>query len=428
MVFQIAVILLISLFLGLVCKKLSQPLLLGYIFTGMIFSFLFHPTTETELFLEHLGHFGLLMLIFKIGLEFDIDKFKKLWKKSALLFIIQGMFAFLVACVLQYIHAFHLSMVILLTFLIMLNSAAISVKLLEEFHQLQTQDGAFILSVLILQDLAIVPIVIILSEMSNASFSNIALKVGGSIFGLCILMKYLSDSSVQIFQSLKLIFDGNREIIILASMSFFFLFAFLSESVGLASSYGTFLAGLILGSSGMRHDVFDVISPLENLLMMIFFIYVGSLINIFYVLNNWMMVVLLSLICLFVNLFVNYLALRVLRFPKGKSFFLASILTQAAEFSFTFIAILAKNQQLNQNQVDLLNTLCVISLILGSIFPFIIKKIIKEIEKRTREKIEKEEVLDNDVSCVLIDTKKNKSVLRKVFTLQYFNKSKKDEK
>lgn len=416
MIFRIALLLLVSLLFASFFKKISQPYLLGYILTGVVLGPILTRSPESKLLIEHLGEFGLLMLIFQIGIEFDLEKFKSLWKKSVALFLIQSILSFSFAKLLAYYFNFDISLVILITCLIVLSSTAVVVRLLDEMNQLHTEDGSFIISILILQDLAIIPITIILTEMKNASLTSVSIKVGGSILGLFFLMQYLSNSSKKFLKPLRLIFDGNQEIVTLASIAISLSFASIAELLGLAPSYGTFLAGLILGSFGNRHDILDVINPIGSMLMMVFFIYVGSLINLSYITANLFMVILLSLGFLSVTMLVNYITLRILNFSKIRSFFISSVISQASEFSFSFIVILFNSRILSDDHKNLLNTLCVISLTLGSIIPLVSRKIIKDLKRLEREKGLELDSLDDDVSTI-----KKRKVKKDFFPITLFS-------
>lgn len=377
MILIISTLLVISLFFSFCFTKISKPALLGYILTGVILGP--YLSKEYSEIIYNLGHFGLLMLIFEIGIEFDLKKFKENYVISSLIFFIQLIISFSFSYLICYFYKIDFLICLLVTFLLVLSSTAVVIKLLDAMNKLYTRTGGIIISILILQDLAIVPITIILSQAKNASIKVISSKVFISIFILYVLICYLSSSFDRVCSPLKVIFDGNQEMMTLALMTFCFAFAALSEYAGLSASYGPFLAGLMLGSVGSKHDMLDFIKPIGSILLMIFFIYVGSKVNLVYLKENIILIIVLTFVLLIAKILINYIALLLVGYSKRKSFLISTILSQASEFSFSFVAILTNISKLSIAQANLINTLCIISLTLGSIVPLFASAISKYI-------------------------------------------------
>lgn len=374
MIDDITLLLSISLSFALGSKWLGQPFLLGYIITGLCLGpFISHASKYSEV-INMLGEFGLLMLVFHIGIEFDLDDFKKLWKRAILVFSLQTLGSLFFGWLLRGLFGCSVSFCLLCSFLLVLSSTAVVVRLLSEMEELDPADHSLIMSILIFQDLAIVPITIILNGVEDASISTISWKVGLAIAGLCALITFLSDSSSnsgakRFLRPLLWIFDGNQEIMTLASLAMCFSFSSISELLGFSHSYGPFLAGLILGSLGNKHEILAFSSPIGSILLMLFFIFIGTNIDIWFIGRNFLIILFLTLLMLALKIFINFVVLRLLNYDKNKSFFIAIVLSQASEFSFSFLAILLANKSINLYQNQLITTLCVVSLTLGSVLP-----------------------------------------------------------
>ena len=369
MVQEIALLMVTSLSFALGFGWLGQPQLLGYIATGMVLGPFFRQS-QHYIFIDILGQFGMLMLLFMIGIEFNLKKFKKIWKEALCIFFAQLSFSFIIAFFLQYILQICLQFAVLLAFLFTLSSTAVVIKLLEEMDVLNTSNGSLIVSILIIQDLAIAPMIIILKGFQQQqSLMEIMLKILFSVGVLSLLIWYLSEKSNKIFKPIKVLFEQNQETMTLASLAICFGFAALSDGLGLSHSYGPFLAGLILGSFGNKHEIIHYAKPIGSILMMMFFIFIGSRIDLSYVWNELQLLIILSLVLVSIKLFMNYMILIFMGFSKKNSFFVSSMLSQASEFSFMFVAILYSAKVISGEYQMFLDTLIVISLTLGSILP-----------------------------------------------------------
>ncbi|WP_342262074.1 cation:proton antiporter [Alphaproteobacteria bacterium endosymbiont of Tiliacea citrago] len=401
---DLTLLLVISLFFSLGSKWLGQPFLLGHILTGLCLGPFFGHVSFYSRLAHSLGDLGLLMLIFHIGIKLDLNDFKKMWKQALLIFLLQLFFGLILGFILLKFFHFNLAYSLLCAFLLVLSSTAVVVKLLDEMDELAPEDQSLIVSILIIQDLAIVPMSIILNGIENASFLNITWKVGLSIVGLCGLIQFLStysNKSQKVLKPLKHIFElvedsgnekvdekkkkeANQEVITLASLAMCFSFSSLSELLGFSHSYGPFLAGLILGSLGNKKQILAFSKPIGSLLLMSFFIFIGTNIDIPYIKENYVLIVILTLLTLIVRFLVNYCVLRIMKFDSLKSFFISIVLSQASEFSFSFLGILLVTNGINSYQYKLITTLCIISLTLGSVLPLIAQSVKRVYDKVTK--------------------------------------------
>lgn len=384
---DLTLLLIISLSFALGSKWLGQPFLLGYVLTGICLGpFFSHASVYSDL-IDALGEFGLLMLIFHIGIEFNLNDFKRLWKKAIAIFSLQLLASLFFGIILYCFLDFNIAYSLMCSFLLVLSSTAVVIRLLEEMDELDPRDESLIVSVLIFQDLAIVPMSIILNGVEGASFLSISWKVMLAIMGLCLLIHFLSHSSnkaQKFLRPLMWIFDGNQEIMTLASLAMCFSFSSISYMLGFSHSYGPFLAGLILGALGKKHQILSFSRPIGSILLMSFFIFVGTNIDITYIKENYLLILLLTVLTLILKIAINYGVLRFLKYDKIKSFFIAIVLSQASEFSFSFLGILLSNKSINVHQYKLITTLCIISLTLGSVLPLFAQYI-----KRMYDKVKK---------------------------------------
>lgn len=370
---EMALLLTTSLFFAMGFAWLGQPYLLGYIATGVFLGPLLKSLGDSSL-IHAFGHLGMLMLLFTIGIEFDLVKFRKIWKKSVIIVLLQLILSAVCALILQAVFELSLEYSVLIAFLLTLSSTAVVVKLLEQMGEFGSANGSLIISILIVQDLAIVPMMLILRSFgSQFEMRHLLLELTVSVSFLVGLIVYLGKKSNRLLNPLKSIFNGNQETMTLASATFCFGFSALASVLGLSSAYGAFLAGLIIGSFGNKKEVLQFALPISSMLIMMFFISIGLQIDPDYILHNWFMLLIVVGALILAKIFMNYLILRSLRFSAKKSIFVSTMLSQASEFSFTFVAILVNSTLLDSDHRNMMNAVVVISLTFGSILPIVAK-------------------------------------------------------
>jgi CPA2 family monovalent cation:H+ antiporter-2 len=368
-----ALILMTSLIFAITFAHFGYPYLLGYIFTGIFLGPFFVRIIEYPVVIEILGEMGLLMLLFIVGIEFDLIKFKKSWKKSLLIFAMQFSISFMFFMFLKFLINFSTEYAVLFSFLMTLSSTAVVVKLLEEMGELNSDNGYLIISILIVQDIAVLPMMLILNGMDDMLFI-VSLKMLFSIGVLVALIYYLGLEHNKEFNMLRRVFKGNQEIMTLTSLAICFAFSSLAAYLDLSNAYGAFLAGLILGSFGNKNTIIRFSLPVGTMLIMMFFISVGASVNINYIIANWYKLVFFSFSFIGAKILFNYSILQVLRIRKRDSFFIAMMLSQASEFSFSFLVIMFNRGVLSPEMKNMLDALVIISLTVGSILPVICKR------------------------------------------------------
>lgn len=380
MIQETALLLVTSLVFALGFIWLRQPTLLGYIAAGVLLGPSFVKLIEYPMFIEILGSFGMLMLLFLVGLELDIREFRKVWHIALITLFAQIITSLLIAFSLGFIFLWSLEKVLLIASLLMLSSTAIAVTLLEEMKKLNTEKGALTISILIAQDLALVPIILILRGFSQkAMFHEIAIKLFVAIGFLALLMMYLGNNSKKNgLKPLKKIFQGNNETMTLAGITVCFCCASISAFLGLSYPYGAFLGGLVLGSFGNRKEIIQVAMPISSMLVMMFFLSIGANINVDFLIKNWITIITISLAITVFKTIINYLILRSLGCGHKKSAFVGIMLGQSSEFSFSLIVLSFQAGTLSLDSKNMLDSLIIFSLTFGSIWPVISRNLFKK--------------------------------------------------
>jgi len=257
--------------------------------------------------------------------------------------------------------------VIILACAIALSSTAVAIKMLERIDELRTNTGRIAIGVLIAQDLAIVPIILIIRGMGGGGFNNLVLiKVGISIAILLAMILFFGRKKSVRLPFSKTI-EQNPDLTPLAALVFCFGSAFISGSIDLSAAYGAFLGGLILGNTTERHTMVKATKPIQSVLMMVFFLSIGLLMDLSYIWHNLGKVLILLAFITIGKTFINVSILHLLKQPWPRAFLAGVILAQMGEFSFLLAQIGTEVKLLTDDGHKLIISLAVLSL---AISPF----------------------------------------------------------
>jgi len=364
----IAIVVVAALAFGIAMRRLGQPAVLGYILTGALLGPSAIGVVENREAIRTLAELGVLTLLFAIGMELSLRGIRDVWKVALVTTLLQitvglgGMFA--LGSVLGW--SYELSTVI--GFVVALSSTAVTVKMLEEIGELRTRVGQITVGILVAQDLAVVPMMLIVGSFGGEEGlgPDAIVKVVLSIAFLALLILYLSRR-----QRLRLPFTQSigrdADLTPLASLAFCFGAAALSGLMGLSPAYGAFLAGLVIGNSTSRRILHRHTAPIQSILLMIFFLSIGLLIDFSYILDNLGTVL---LIVTFVAIFKTALNIALIAFMGEswpRAFLSGALLAQLGEFSFVLAALGISSGALTDEDHRLIVAVTVVSL-LGSPF------------------------------------------------------------
>lgn len=337
---SIALVTTAALLCGLTLIRLRQPAIVGYILAGVVLG----PTglrvisnTET---VQTLAELGVIMLLFLIGMELSLRGFQSVYKTAlatAALQIIMSIGLFWTAG--QFLH-WGIERVLVFGFATALSSTAVAIKILEETDDLRTPVGRITVSVLIAQDLAVIPMLLIISAFGEGGMPGgiIAAKMAFAIGFLGLLVWFLSQRE-KLTLPLTDWIVSRPEIIPLAAMAFCFTWAAISGLLGLSTAYGAFAAGLVIGNSNVRSALHTAAVPIQTILLMVFFLSIGLLIDVNFIINNWQLVLIVLSIVTLLKTAVNVMILHLfLGKPWDRSFHSGVVMAQVGEFSFIIVA------------------------------------------------------------------------------------------
>ena len=364
----IAITALAALACGIGFTRLKQPALVGYIIAGLLLGPSALGLVENREYISLLAELGVLLLLFLVGMELNIRDFRSVWRIASLATGMQILVSVLIMLALSRLFAWPLGLAVLLGFMFAVSSTAVAIKMLEDVGELDTRVGRLTVGVLIAQDLAVVPMMLIINAMAVGQFSfdglsEIVLSLG--ILGGVIL--FLSRNT-----QFRLPFAGlvtnDRNLTPLAGLTFCFAFAALSGLIGLSPAYGAFLAGLIIGNSADRAIMMRRVYPIQSILIMVFFLSIGLLIDLRFIWENIGVVLLLLLLVTVCKTALNVVIFRVLREPWPRAMLSGVMIGQIGEFSFLLAATGLATGLINTEEYPLVVAVTVLSLAVSPVW------------------------------------------------------------
>lgn len=399
-------ILLISVVIVSILRRLQLPTILGYLLTGLLVSPYCLGLVEKADDLAAISHFGVVFLLFMIGLELSLPKLVSMRKN---LLIVGGgqviISTIVILLVSHFVGELSKAASVALAGALALSSTAVVTKQLVEQSELQTRHGQLSLSVLLFQDIAAVPFLIIIPALAQGGsfYSQIAQKVPiglGVCGGMIIAGHFILRPLFHLVASAR-----SSELFSLAALLVALSSAWLTESVGLSPELGAFLAGVMLAETEYVHQVESDIQPFRDILLGLFFVTVGVELNTTIFFDHWKVIAMIVLFLMLMKTLVIYLIARyVTCHDRATSLKSGLSLCQGGEFGFVILSLDASKEILSYQMLNIVIASIFVTL---TIAPIIIKKLDKIVYFFFPKNIR----VDSDVHLPLVNQASNNHVI-----------------
>lgn len=363
---QVALLLIAAVLAVPLFKRLKLGAVLGYLAAGlMIGPWGARLITDVHSIL-HFSEFGVVLLLFLIGLELNPSR---LWIMRRAVFGLGGAQVLATALVLGGLGAAlgaPLLPAMIAGFGLALSSTAFVLPILAEKNQLATPHGNAAFAILLFQDLAVIPLLVVLPMLDHGGDSQqqtgwllVALRIMGALIGLILAGRYLLRPALKLIAS-----SGNQEIMTALALLVVVGTASIMHLVGLSMSLGAFLAGVLLAESEYRHELQADIEPFKGLLLGLFFMAVGMSANLGIIAEVPLQVLGVVLGFMIVKSFVIYGVGRLLGQSRDVSRKIAAALSQGGEFAFVLFGIATAAKVMSQSTSDFLVVAVTASMVL----------------------------------------------------------------
>ncbi|MEY8206349.1 MAG: cation:proton antiporter, partial [SAR324 cluster bacterium] len=355
-------------FSGLLMQRLGQPLILGYILTGIAFGphtggFALTSVHEIEL----LAEIGVALLLFALGLEFSLKDLKPVKKIALIGTPIQIILTIGMGYGIGQLMGWDAKSSLWLGALVSLSSTMVLLKTLMNQGWLGTLSSKVMVGMLIVQDLAVVPLIVLLPMLNDPSLGWISLEIailktvvflaGMILFGtrlLPLIMRYIAHL-------------GSRELFLLAITAIGLGVGYLTYLVGLSFAFGAFVAGMVLSESDYGHQALSDIIPVRDLFGLLFFASVGMLLNPGFLLDHWKQVLMLVLIVSLGKGIIFALLARIFKYGNVVPLAVGLGLFQVGEFSFVLAQVGVSTNSISHEVYSLVLTTAIITMFLTPI-------------------------------------------------------------
>jgi CPA2 family monovalent cation:H+ antiporter-2 len=337
-------------------KKLGMGSVLGYLLAGMLIGpFVLGLVGEEGEDIMHFAEFGVVMMLFLIGLELEPSKFWKMRKSvigmGSLQMVLTSLIVFATMSIMG--MAWNISLAIAMAFA--MSSTAIVLQTIKEKGLSGTASGQASFSVLLFQDIMVIPVLAILPLISFSSHGDSAhinesltgnlpgwlqaLSLTGAVAVIFVAGRFLVVPLLRIVARTHL-----RELFTASSLLLVVSVAILMQMIGLSPALGTFLAGVVLANSEYRHELESDLEPFKGLLLGLFFIGVGASINFNLVFTKPIIISGLVAVIMIVKFAVLFVTGKIFRLGSDQNLLFAFALSQVGEFAFVLLSF---SNQLN---------------------------------------------------------------------------------
>ncbi len=378
---NIAAVASLAVILGLIFVRLKQPPIVGYIAAGILLGPTGFGLVIQSESITLLAELGVLLLLFLIGMELSVRAFVLVLMPSVLIALGQIVAGMSVTLLLGLVLDWNWPQIILLGFIVALSSTAVAIKVLDDIGELRTETGRITIGVLIAQDIAIVPMLIIAESLGGgdeASFGFMTIvMIVGSIGILGALIWYLNKPGKLTLPFTKYV-QGKPDLITLAMLAFCFSAAAVSSLFGLSAVYGAFLAGLVVANSTLRSQAIELTYPVQSILVFVFFLSIGLLIDLNYIIENWGIVLTFVLLTVIAKTLLNILLVSRVGFSWDVALPAGLAMAQIGEFSFILASVGVANRVLDDDAYRLALSVIAVTLMISPIWMLTIRRFHRE--------------------------------------------------
>lgn len=350
---DILILLFASVLIVIVFKQLGLSPALGYLVSGAaIGPFGFGVLTSTET-TKSIAELGIVFLLFAIGLELTLGRLIAM-KKYVLGFgSLQVIFtSAAIAAISVYFFGLSLETSIIIGTALSLSSTAIVMQVIAEHSEESTRVGRLSFSILLMQDLAVIPILVLLPLLANKEL-NIFHALGGALGDAVIAMAIIVVVGRLLLRPIyRLIAEAKSDVLFLSFTLMIILgSSFLSSHMGLSFALGAFIAGLMVAETEYKYRVEEEILSLKSLLLGLFFMTIGMSFDFDLLLASLPYIVMVSLALIAVKTSIIVLLCKIFRFPLAPSIHTGLLLSQGGEFAFV-VFLMAVQQKFMEVDVS----------------------------------------------------------------------------
>jgi len=335
-----------------VCRSLKLPPMLGYLAAGVLIGPNALALAQNSESVRHLGEFGVVFLMFAIGLEFSLPKLRAMRRQVFGLGLMQVVLTMAVAfggtlalaTLLGGVWDVGWQTALALSGTMAMSSTAIVGKLMAERAEIESDHGRQIMGILLFQDLAVVPLLVLIPALGSSP-DQLLVALGLALVKATVLVGLLLTGGQKLMRWwLTLVARRKSDELFMLNLLLITLgLAWLTEMAGLSLALGAFIAGVLVSETEYRHQVGTDIRPFHDVLLGLFFITIGMLLDWHILLEQWALVLGLLVVPLLLKLGIILVLARGMGATTGVALRTGLYLAQAGEFGFVLLSLTQQN-------------------------------------------------------------------------------------
>jgi len=384
--YQLAAILVLASLLGGIAVKCKQPLIVAFIFTGLLAGpeFLNIAGKDDAAIIDTLAQFGIAVLLFMVGLKLDISLIRQTGRAALLVGIFQVLLTFLLGAALCLLLGFGWTAAALMGLSFTFSSTIIVVKLLSDKRSIDSLYGRLALGVLIVQDFIVILTMVAITGFSTAAESSMSgNEILWAIINILALVSFIFIFTRYLSKPLARILMKSAELMVVFCIAFAVLMSVVCESLHLSRELGGLLAGIMLASTPYHNVIAAKLSALRDFLLLFFFANLGAHMQLDGIEDQIVNALILSAFVMLSKPLLIMGIMRALKFRKRSGFLTGITLSQISEFSLILMAMGLSAGLVDQKIVSLVTLVGLITMGLSTYAIFYSGEIYSFLESRT---------------------------------------------
>lgn len=360
-----------------IAKRLGLSSVLGYLLAGIVIGpYVLGIIGEEGQDIMHFAEFGVVIMLFLIGLEIEPKNFWNMRKTILGMGGIQVALTMLLSYLLFITLDYESSVALVISMAVALSSTAIVLQTIKEKGLMATTSGASSFSILLFQDIIVIFMIgaipllagsdVVIENGHNGNHVNLldnlpmglqTLAIILSVVLIIIVGRYLIVPMLR-----KVVKSGVRELLIAAAFLIVFSISFLMEYVGLSPALGAFLGGVVLSNSEFKHELESTLDPFKNLMLGLFFIAVGASINFIVITNSPLTIGGILIAVIVLKALVLFITGLIFKLKIDQNLILSFSLSQIGEFAFIVLSFAFQSNIIEQEQLDIMLVITALSM------------------------------------------------------------------
>ena len=351
---EITLLYLLAAVLGVVvCRSYKLPPMLGYLAVGVVIGPNALALSKDAEAVSRLGEFGVVFLMFVIGLEFNLPKLRAMRRhvfglgllQVVVTIVLATLFTAGLAILAPDLWSLSWQAAVALSSALAMSSTAIVVKLMAERLEMESEHGKRVMGVLLFQDLAVVPLLVLIPALA-APGEQLMVALAWAALKATVLITILLVGGQHVMRRwLTLVARRKSDELFVLNLLFVTLgLAWLTEMAGLSLALGAFIAGMLISETEFKHQVETDIRPFHDVLLGLFFISIGMQLDWRLIMERWPLILLLLIAPTFFKAVVVTLLAKALGATAGVSLRTGLYLAQAGEFGFVLLTLAHGNK------------------------------------------------------------------------------------